>query len=31
VIGASSIQLRNVSEITVADQDGHVLGTASVN
>jgi hypothetical protein len=30
VIGASSIQLRNVSEITVADHDGHVLGTASV-
>jgi predicted anti-sigma-YlaC factor YlaD len=31
VIGASSIQLRNVSEITVADRDGHVLGTANVN
>jgi predicted anti-sigma-YlaC factor YlaD len=31
VIGASSIQLRNVSTITVADKDGHVLGTANVN
>ena len=31
VIGASSIQLRNVGEITVADHDGHVLGTAAVN
>ncbi|HEY0533941.1 MAG TPA: zf-HC2 domain-containing protein [Actinoplanes sp.] len=31
VIGASSIQLRNVSAITVADHDGHVLGTADVN
>jgi len=31
VIGASSIQLRNVSSITVADHDGHVLGTATVN
>jgi hypothetical protein len=30
VIGASSIQLRDVSAITVADRDGHVLGTASV-
>jgi hypothetical protein len=31
VIGASSIQLRNVSSIMVADQSGHVLGTADVN
>jgi anti-sigma factor RsiW len=31
VIGASSIQLRNVSKITVADHAGHVLGTADVN
>jgi predicted anti-sigma-YlaC factor YlaD len=31
VIGASSIQLRNVSTITVATRDGHVLGTATVN
>jgi predicted anti-sigma-YlaC factor YlaD len=31
VIGASSIQLRNVNTITVADQNGHVLGTATVN
>jgi hypothetical protein len=31
VIGASSIQLRNVSTITVADKEGHVLGTATVN
>ena len=31
VIGASSIQLRNVSAITVADRDGHVLGTANVD
>lgn len=31
VIGASSIQLRDVSAITVADREGHVLGTASVD
>jgi anti-sigma factor RsiW len=31
VIGASSIQLRNVSTITVADKNGTVLGTANVN
>lgn len=31
VIGASSIQLRNVTAITVADRHGHVLGRASVN
>ena len=31
VIGASSIQLRNVSSITVADKAGHVLGTADVH
>jgi hypothetical protein len=31
VIGASSIQMRNVSSIMVADHDGHVLGTADVN
>ncbi|MGX6604375.1 zf-HC2 domain-containing protein [Micromonosporaceae bacterium Da 78-11] len=30
VIGASSFQLRDVSSITVADRDGHVLGTAAV-
>ncbi len=30
VIGASSIQLRNVSRIEVQDHDGHVLGTAEV-
>lgn len=30
VIGASSIQLRNVSAVTVADRNGHILGTASV-
>jgi Putative zinc-finger len=31
VIGASSIQLSNVSAIAVADSSGHVLGTARVN
>ncbi|HEV8566129.1 MAG TPA: zf-HC2 domain-containing protein [Actinoplanes sp.] len=31
VIGASSIQLRNVSAIAVADISGHVLGTAKVH
>ena len=31
VIGASSIQLRNVSEIAVADNQGHVLGTARID
>jgi hypothetical protein len=31
VIGASSIQLRNVSAISVADRQGHVLGTAELN
>jgi hypothetical protein len=31
VIGASSIQLRNVSRIEVQDHDGHVLGTAEVD
>jgi hypothetical protein len=31
VTGASSIQLRNVSEVAVADTDGHVLGTAHLN
>jgi predicted anti-sigma-YlaC factor YlaD len=30
VIGASSIQLHDVSSVTVADQAGHVLGTARV-
>jgi hypothetical protein len=30
VIGASSIQLRNVSAIAVADNAGHILGTALV-
>jgi hypothetical protein len=30
VIGASSIQLRNVRSVSVADRDGHVLGTANV-
>jgi hypothetical protein len=30
VIGASSIQLRNVSAIAVADIAGHILGTALV-
>lgn len=31
VTGASSIQLRNVSRVAVADHDGHVLGTADLN
>lgn len=31
VTGASSIQLRNVSTVAVADQDGHVLGTARLD
>jgi anti-sigma factor RsiW len=31
VIGASSIQLRNVHSVTVADRDGHPLGTANVD
>jgi hypothetical protein len=31
VIGASSIQLRNVRSVTVADYDGHLLGTANVD
>jgi hypothetical protein len=31
VIGASSIQLRNVSAVSVADVSGHVLGTAKVD
>lgn len=31
VTGASSIPLRNVSEVAVADHDGHVLGTAHLN
>jgi anti-sigma factor RsiW len=31
VIGASSIQLRNVSAIAVADISGHVLGTARLH
>ncbi|RSM62113.1 hypothetical protein DMB66_22775 [Actinoplanes sp. ATCC 53533] len=31
VTGASSIQLRNVSAVAVADNDGHVLGTARLN
>ncbi|MFI7539804.1 zf-HC2 domain-containing protein [Actinoplanes sp. NPDC049599] len=31
VTGASSIQLRNVSTVAVADHDGHVLGTAHLN
>jgi anti-sigma factor RsiW len=30
VIGASSIQLRNVSSVSVTDVSGHVLGTAKV-
>jgi anti-sigma factor RsiW len=30
VIGASSIQLADVSAISIADHDGHVLGTAKV-
>jgi anti-sigma factor RsiW len=31
VTGASSIQLRNVDSIVVADHNGHVLGTAKVD
>jgi anti-sigma factor RsiW len=31
VIGASSIQLRNVSSVSVTDVSGHVLGTAKVS
>ncbi|WP_250002340.1 zf-HC2 domain-containing protein [Actinoplanes sp. M2I2] len=31
VIGATSIQLRNVSRIEVQDHEGHVLGTAEVD
>ena len=31
VIGASSIQIRNVSEVRVADRNGRVMGTAHVN
>ncbi len=31
VIGASSIQLRNVQSVTVADRDGHPLGTAKMD
>jgi anti-sigma factor RsiW len=31
VIGASSIQVRNVSAITIADRNGHVLGTAELS
>jgi hypothetical protein len=31
VTGASSIQLRNVSTVAVADHDGRVLGTARLN
>jgi hypothetical protein len=31
VIGASSIQLRNVSTVMVTDASGHVLGTAKVD
>jgi hypothetical protein len=31
VIGASSIQLRDVKSVSVADHDGHLLGTASVD
>jgi anti-sigma factor RsiW len=31
VTGASSIQLRNVTTVAVADHDGHVLGTAHLN
>ncbi|GAA0523648.1 hypothetical protein GCM10010172_00010 [Paractinoplanes ferrugineus] len=31
VIGASSIQLRNVREVSVADTDGHLLGTARLD
>jgi anti-sigma factor RsiW len=31
VIGASSIQLRNVRSVSVADHDGHLLGTAKLD
>jgi anti-sigma factor RsiW len=31
VIGASSIQLRNVSAVMVADRKGHVMGTAELH
>jgi predicted anti-sigma-YlaC factor YlaD len=31
VIGASSIQIRNVSAVRVADKRGHVMGTAHLN
>ncbi|HET6530324.1 MAG TPA: zf-HC2 domain-containing protein [Actinoplanes sp.] len=31
VIGASSIQIRNVSAVRVADKRGHVMGTARLN
>jgi hypothetical protein len=31
VIGASSIQLRNVRSVTVADRDGQPLGTANID
>ncbi|GLY98118.1 zf-HC2 domain-containing protein [Actinoplanes sp. NBRC 103695] len=31
VIGASSIQLPNVSSVAIADRQGHVLGTAYLN
>jgi predicted anti-sigma-YlaC factor YlaD len=31
VIGASSIQLPNVRSVSVADHDGHLLGTANVD
>jgi len=31
VIGASSIQMRNVRSVSVADHEGHVLGTANVD
>lgn len=31
VTGASSIQLRNVQAVAVADRDGHLLGTARLN
>ena len=31
VIGASSFQIGEVSSVTVADHDGHLLGTASVD
>jgi hypothetical protein len=31
VIGASSIQMRNVRSVSVADRDGHLLGTANVD